>query len=84
MNELEHIKETITSLEIAEVTGKEHKIVLRDIRNLIDNLKDINGYKFVLVEYQDKKGEMRPMHELGKKECLLLASGYDVVNRKIA
>lgn len=28
-------KETMTSLEIAEVTGKRHDSVLRDIRNLL-------------------------------------------------
>lgn len=78
---LAHETGRMSSLEIAEITGKEHKIVMRDIRNLIENLKDINGYKFVPVEYRDKKGEMRPMYELGKKECLLLASGYDVVLR---
>lgn len=78
---LAHDTGKMSSLDIAEVTGKEHKNVMRDIRNLVENLKDINGYKFELVEYRDKKGEMRPMYELGKKECLLLASGYDVVLR---
>lgn len=29
-------KEAMTSLEIAEVTGKERKNVLRDIRNLLE------------------------------------------------
>lgn len=40
----------MSSLEIAELTGKEHKIVMRDIRNLIDNLKKNNGYTSVPVE----------------------------------
>lgn len=36
MNENEIIKkETMTSLEIAEVTGKRHDSILRDIRNII-------------------------------------------------
>lgn len=78
---ISNCEERMSSLEIAEITGKGHFTVMRDIRNLIDNLKDINGYNFVCVEYRDKKGEMRPMYELGKKECLLLASGYDVALR---
>lgn len=74
-------KEYMTSKEIAEVTGKEHKIVMRDIRNLIDQLGENNGYIFVLVEYTDLKGEKRPMYKLDKKSCLLLSSGYSVILR---
>lgn len=74
-------KEYMTSKEIAEVTGKEHKIVMRDIRNLIDQLGKNNGYIFVLVEYTDLKGEKRPMYKLDKKSCLLLSSGYSVILR---
>lgn len=72
-------KEYMTSKEIAEVAGKEHKIVMRDIRNLIDQLGESNGYIFVLVEYTDLKGEKRPMYKLDKKSCLLLSSGYSVI-----
>lgn len=32
-------KETMTSLEIAEVTGKQHSNVMRDIRVMVDNVK---------------------------------------------
>lgn len=74
-------KEYMTSKEIAEVTGKEHKIVMRDIRNLIGQLGENNGYIFVLVEYTDLKGEKRPMYKLDKKSCLLLSSGYSVILR---
>lgn len=33
-------KETMTSLEIAEVTGKQHAHVMRDIRTLIDKINE--------------------------------------------
>lgn len=74
-------KEYMTSKEIAEMTGKEHEIVMRDIRNLIDQLGENNGCIFVLVEYTDLKGEKRPMYKLDKKSCLLLSSGYSVILR---
>lgn len=32
-------KETMTSLEIAEITGKQHSNVMRDIRSMVDNIK---------------------------------------------
>ena len=31
---------TLTSLEIADITGKSHKHILRDIRNIIEDRED--------------------------------------------
>lgn len=73
-------KETITSLEIAEVTGKQHFNVMRDIRSILE--QGVNEINFELVEYKDKKGEARPMYQLTKKGCLILASGYDALLRE--
>ena len=82
MNEIVQIgqKSTMTSLEIAEVTGKQHAHIMRDIRSLLD--QGVNESNFGLVEYKDKKGETRPMYRLTKKGCLILASGYDAVLRE--
>lgn len=73
-------KRTISSLEIAELTGKQHDAILRDIRNLLN--QGVNAHNFVEVEYTDKKGEKRPCYELTKKGCLILASGYDAKLRE--
>ena len=73
-------KETMTSLEIAEVIGKEHKNVMRDIRNILE--QGVNQLNFELVEYPDKKGELRPCYNITKKGCLILASGYDALLRE--
>lgn len=70
-------KEVISSLEIAEITGKEHKNVMRDIRNLLEQLDSENERNFELVNYKDAKGEMRPCYAMTKKGSLCLASGYD-------
>lgn len=72
--------DTMTSLEIAEITGKKHAHVMRDIRLLIE--QGVNGSNFGLVNYKDKKGEVRPMFELTPKGCLILASGYDALLRE--
>ena len=79
MNELLS-KETMSSLQIAEITGKRHDAILRDIRHLIT--QGVNAHNFVEVEYTDKKGEKRPCFELTKKGCLILASGYDAKLRE--
>ena len=73
-------KEIMTSIEIAEVTGKNHAHIMRDIRNLLS--QGVNESNFGLVEYTDKKGERRPCYELTKKGCLILASGYDALLRE--
>lgn len=80
MATLIHDTDRMSSLEIAELTGKRHDVILRDIRNLLK--QGVNAHNFVEVEYTDKKGEKRPCFELTKKGCLILASGYDAVLRE--
>lgn len=75
-----HNVKGMTSLQIAEVTGKNHKDVLRDIRNLLT--QGVAVRNFALGEYKDKNNQSRPMYELTPKGCLILASGYDVVLRE--
>ncbi|WP_375276206.1 Rha family transcriptional regulator [Methylorubrum thiocyanatum] len=67
---------TMSSLEIAERTGKRHDHVMRDIRSMLEGLQ-INGPSFGGV-YRDGKGEQRPCLHLPKRECLILVSGYSV------
>lgn len=69
--------QTMTSLQIAEVTGKQHSNVMRDIRNILEQLEDKAQFKFELGTYQDANGQNRPCYILTKKDSLLLASGYD-------
>lgn len=70
-------KETMTSVEIAELTGRQHSNVLRDIRNILEQLEDKAQFTFELGSYIDANGQSRPMYNLTKKDSLLLASGYD-------
>lgn len=72
----------MTSLEIAELANKNHKDVLRDIRNLIDQAA-INERDFALVDYKDAKGEKRPMYSLDFRATMVLITGYDVKRRSL-
>ena len=69
--------QTMTSLEIAELTGKQHKDVLKAIRNMEQAWVKVNGRKFALVEYRDQKGELRPCYSLTKTECLYIATKFN-------
>ena len=70
----------MSSLQIAELTGKRHANVMRDISNLLE--QGVNELNFELVEYKDAKGETRPCYQLTKTGCLILASGYNAVLRE--
>ena len=67
----------MTSLEIAEVTGKQHYHLMRDIRNMEAAWEKVNGTKFGLVDYRDAKGEIRPCYSLSKMECLYIATKFN-------
>ena len=69
--------QTMTSLEIAELTGKNHFDLMRAIRKMEPAWEKVNGCKFALVEYQDKKGELRPCYQLTKTECLYIATKFN-------
>ena len=69
--------QTMTSLEIAELTGKQHKNVMQAIRNMEPAWEKVNGLKFQLVEYRDQKGELRPCYQLTKTECLYIATKFN-------
>jgi phage regulator Rha-like protein len=70
-------QQTMTSLEIAELTGKNHFDLMRAIRKMEPAWEKVNGCKFALVEYQDKKGEFRPCYQLTKTECLYIATKFN-------
>ena len=70
-------KEYMTSREIAEIAGRNHKDVMRSIRDMEDAWVKVNGRNFALVEYTDTKGEKRPMYRLNKTECLYIATKFN-------
>lgn len=70
----------ITSLQISELTGKQHAHIMRDIRNLLE--QGVAESNFGLGSYTDANNQQRPCYNLTKKGCLILASGYDAVLRE--
>lgn len=83
MNNIIKVGETInaseymTSKEIAEVTGKEHKNVLAAIRLMEGAWGKVTGLSFKLSEYTDSTGRKLPMYKLTKTECLYIATKFN-------
>lgn len=83
MNNIIKVGETInaseymTSKEIAEVTGKEHKNVLAAIRLMEGAWGKVTGLSFKLSEYTDPTGRKLPMYKLTKTECLYIATKFN-------
>ena len=84
----------ITSIELVQLintfraeegnkTEKQHKEMLRDIRNEIETLEQvgINQRNFALVTYTDKKGEERPCYKLNKAGTLQMLNKESAVVR---
>ena len=67
----------VTSLQVAERFGKNHKDVLRDIRVTAEKCSTIfTERNFALSEYTDSTGRKLPMHILSKDGFMMVAMGY--------
>ena len=67
----------MTSLEIAELTGKQHKHVMEAIRKMEPAWVNIAGSNFRLGSYKDANGQLRPCYQLTKTECLYIATKFN-------
>lgn len=67
---------TMSSLEIAKLTGKDHKHVLADIRTMLEGL-EIDTAEFSAMYKADNK-QMYEKFDLPKRECFILVSGYNL------
>ena len=74
VNENQHM---MTSLEIAEVTGKPHNDVLKAIRKMEPAWAKVAQGNFSLGHYQDANGQMRPCYQLTKTETLYIATKFN-------
>ena len=70
-------QQMMTSLEIAELTGKQHNHLMRDIRNMERAWEKVAQSKFGLGSYKDLNGQLRPCYLLTKTECLYIATKFN-------
>ena len=70
-------QQTMTSKDIADVTGKNHFDVLKAIRKMEPAWEKVAASKFACSSYKDKSGKMSPMYILTKSECLFVATKFN-------
>jgi len=76
MNALTNKPVTMSSREIAELTGKEHKNVKRDIENMLDALgKDALSFERI---YRDSRNRPQTEYHLPRREVEILLTGYSI------
>ena len=74
--------QTTSSREIADLTGKEHRNVMRDIRVMLVELHGEGGVlSFEQTYTNPQNGQSYPCYALPKRETLILVSGYNVAMR---
>ena len=84
MNELQILenKKIMTSLEVAEITGKDHKNILADIRDEISKLGEERG-RLIFQQscYTNLQNKQQPMFLLNYKGVLQLGARYNAETR---
>lgn len=78
MIEIVEVKENqaLTSLEVAEMVGKEHKLLMRDVRRYIKQLNECNIAPidfFNESTYIDERNRAKPCYNVTKKGCEFIA-----------
>ena len=79
MKDLTAPQKTMSSLEIAKLTEKDHDKVLVDIRKMLDELEI--GHAVFSGSYKSKQNKDLPCFNLPHRECDILVSGYSIKYR---
>ena len=70
------IEQVLTSIEVAQMVGKDHKYLMRDIRNYSTEMTgaEISPVEFWTEStYSDSKWQIRPCYSVTKKGCEFIA-----------
>lgn len=73
---MKQVQKMLDSREVAEMTGKQHKNLIRDIKLYIDELAELKiepGDFFQETTYKDRNSQSRPCYLVTKKGCEFIA-----------
>ena len=72
---MEQIEQTLTSIEVAEMVGKDHKELLRDVRRYSDQIDELGESNIALTDffqestYVNQQNKELPCYLITKKGC---------------
>lgn len=70
------IEQTISSVEVAEMVGKDHNMLLRDIRRYVEQFRQSKIAQsdfFTESTYQNSQNKTMPCYQVTKKGCEFIA-----------
>jgi len=67
---------TMSSREIASLTGKEHRNILRDCDELNESYEKLNLLKIEQINYKDSRNREQREYHLTRMQCFDLMTGY--------
>lgn len=73
---MKQIEQTISSVEVAEMVGKEHKNLMRDVRSYVEELGQLKiepSNFFKENTYQNSQNKTQPCYSITKKGCEFIA-----------
>ena len=77
----------MTSLEVSEITGKNHADVMRDIRSEIESIEKegLEGQRiFAESSYKNSQNKEQPMYTMGREGAMQIATRYSAgIRRKL-
>lgn len=71
------IQEKMSSLQIAEISGKPHNDLMKAIRKMEESWVNLGLGKFSLSYYINEQNRQMPCYELTKTECLYIATKFN-------
>lgn len=83
LTKVEGFKVAMTSLQVAEITGKEHKNVIRDIEDETSKLgSEISQLIFQESEYTNERGRKYKMYNLSRDGVKHMAKKYKYITHQ--
>ena len=73
---MNQIEQTLDSREVADMVGKKHYNLMRDIKGYVEEFNELKIEAVVFFKentYKDGKGETRPCYDITKKGCEFIA-----------
>ena len=71
------IQQHMTSIEIAEISGEQHREVMKTIKKMEPAWEKMKGSRFVMEHYKDRKGRQQCCYSLTKIECIFVATAFN-------